>query len=157
MSPAVNRPNASGADHQAVCGTKNEPTSWVCIRCSVTKPVHEFAKNSWTRSGRRHVCEECRRTYDRKRDYIRRACKYGHTPVFDDFTQADLVERHGDKCYHCDERPFECIDHLICVRVGGTHTRDNVVPCCLECNGLKRRTVDEERIRAYRRKLDPAA
>ena len=24
-------------------------------------------------------------------------------------------------------RPFECIDHVICVRVGGTHTRENVV------------------------------
>jgi transposase-like protein len=156
MSPAVNRPNASGADHQAVCGTKNEPTSWVCIRCSVTKPVHEFAKNSWTRRGRRHVCQECRRTYDRMRDYIRRARKYGHIPAVEDFTQADLVERHGERCYHCDG-PFECIDHLICVRVGGTHTRDNVVPCCLKCNGVKRRTVDEERIRAYRRKLGPAA
>ena len=149
MSPAAIRPKAGGADHQEVCRT--EPTFWTCIQCGVTKPVEDFAMNSWTQSGRRHVCEECRRTYDRKQDYLRRAGKYGHTPVADDFTQTNLVERHGDKCYHCEDGPFECIDHLICVRVGGTHTLDNVVPCCFRCNVRKRWNVDEQRIRAYRR------
>ena len=59
------------------------------------------------------------------------------------------VERYGEQCYHCGDGPFECIDHLICVRVGGTHTRENVVPCCLACNRRKRWTVDEGLIRAY--------
>ncbi len=150
MSPAVNRPNTNGTDHQAAHGTTEEPASWVCNQCSVTKLVHDFARNSWTRSGRRHVCEECRRTYDRKHDYLRRARKYGHIPIFDDFTQADLVECHSDKCYYCPTGSFECTDHLICVRVGGTHTLNNVVPCCNDCNILKRWTVDEQLIRAYR-------
>jgi hypothetical protein len=150
MSPAVNRPNTNGTDHQAADGTKQEPTSWVCTHCRVTKPVDDFARNSWTRSGRRHVCKTCRRTYDHKQDYLRRARKYGHIPVFDDFTVADLVECHGDKCYYCSTGSFECIDHFICVRVGGTHTLNNVVPCCNDCNILKRWAVDEPLIRAYR-------
>jgi hypothetical protein len=53
-----------------------------------------------------------------------------------EFTEADLVARYGDQCYHCGAGPFQCIDHLTCVRVGGTHTRDNVVPCCQACNRL---------------------
>jgi hypothetical protein len=157
VSPEVNRPEASGTDHQAACGTEDKRTSWVCTQCGATKPRDEFARNSWTRSGRRHVCQGCRRTYDRERDYIRRARKCGHMPVVEEFTEADLVERHGDKCFHCGDGTFECIDHLVCVRVGGTHTRDNVVPCCLPCNRLKRRTADEKRIRAYRLRMDPAA
>ena len=154
MSPPVYRPNTNGTDHQAACGTKEEPTSWICTHCGRTKPVHDFAKNSWTRSGRRHVCEKCRGTYDRKQDYLRRARQYGHIPTFDDFTETDLVECHGDKCYYCPTGSFECIDHLICVRVGGTHTLDNVVPCCLKCNVLKRWTIDEPLIRAYRRTME---
>ena len=157
MSPAVNRPEVSGTDHQVVCATEDQPTSWVCTQCGAQKPVDEFARNSWTRTGRRHVCQECRRTYDRKQDYIHRALKHGHTPVCDHFTQADLVERYGEQCYHCGDGPFECIDHLICVRVGGTHTRENVVPCCLACNRRKRWTIDEGLIRAYRLTTSAAA
>ena len=149
MSPPVYRPNTNGTDHQAACGTKEEPTLRVCTRCRATKPLDDFAKDSWTRSGRRHVCQTCRSFYDGKQAFLRRIRKYGHVPVVDDFTEADLVECYGDKCYHCGHGPFECIDHLICVRVGGTHTLDNVVPCCIKCNGIKRWTVDQPLIRVY--------
>jgi HNH endonuclease len=157
VNPVVNRPNASGTDHRVVGRTMDEPTAWTCTQCGLTKPIVEFAINSWTRTGRRHVCRGCRRDYDRKRNYLRRARNYGHTPVFDDFTEADLVERHGSQCVYCREAPFECVDHLICVRVGGTHILDNVVPSCIACNHRKRLTVDEERIRAYRLTARPAA
>ncbi len=50
----------------------------------------------------------------------------------------------------CASNPGCLTGHLICVRVGGTHTLNNVVPCCLDCNTLKRWTVDEQLIRAYR-------
>lgn len=31
------------------------------------------------------------------------------------------------------------IDHVIEIKDGGTHTEENIVPCCFECNTLKTR------------------
>ena len=62
---------------------------------------------------------------------------YGHCPVVEYFTNQQL-ERHGDRCFYCGTADFECIDHRMCVRVGGHHTLDNTVPCCQKCNQRKR-------------------
>jgi hypothetical protein len=116
----------------------------------VTKPFSDFAKDRSKREGRRNVCAACRADDNRESGYIRRCRKYGHTPVVEHFTAAQLVERHGDRCFYCGVSAFECTDHLVCVRVGGPHTLDNTVPCCHECNQRKRWAVDEPRIRAFR-------
>jgi hypothetical protein len=116
----------------------------------VTKPLNDFAKDRSKRQGRRGECALCRTDYDREWDYIRRCRKYGHRPVVEHFTAQQLVERYGDACYHCAVGAFECLDHLVCVRVGGPHTLDNTVPCCRECNQRKRWAVDEPLIKAFR-------
>jgi len=157
MSLGVNGSDASRADHQAACGTDEEPTFRVCNECKARKPLNQFAKDSWTRTGWRRKCQTCRTWYDREQDYRRRSKAYGHVPVVENFTCADLVERYGDKCYYCLTGPFECIDHIICVRVGGTHTLDNVVPCCVTHNSSKRWTVDEPLIKDYRKRRVLAA
>ena len=59
MSEAVTRPAANGTDHQAVCGTDNEPTARRCIKCRETKQLSEFAKDRWKPQGRRSVCASC--------------------------------------------------------------------------------------------------
>ncbi len=99
------------------------------------------------------MCAVFRTNYDRERDYIRRTRMYGHCLVVESFTTQQLIERHGDTCFHCGTGDFECMDHLVCVRVGGAHTLDNAVPSCRECNQRKRWAVDEPRIRAYRESL----
>ena len=158
MSEVVTRPAANGADHQTVCGTDDEPTARPCTKCRGTKPLSEFAIDRGRAWGRRSVCASCKRVdYDRERDYIRRCRKYGHTPVVEHFTAQQLVERHGDGCYHCGAGAFECVDHLVCVRIGGAHTVGNTVPCCRECNQVKRWTVDEPLIRAFRARLTEQA
>ena len=149
MTEVVTRPAANGTDHQTVCGTDDEPTARVCITCGEAKPLNEFAKDRRRRHGRRGMCAVCRTNYDRERDYIRRARMYGHRPVVESFTTQQLIERHGDGCFHCGTGDFECIDHLMCVRVGGHHTLDNAVPSCHECNQRKRWAVDEVLIRVY--------
>ena len=73
-----------------------------------------------------------------------------HRPVVEPFTTQQLIERHGDRCFHCGAGDFECIDHLVCVRVGGHHTLDNTVPCCQKCNQRKRWELDELYIRVHR-------
>ena len=75
---------------------------------------------------------------------------YGHRPVVESFTTRQLIERYGDRCFYCGTGDFECIDHRMCVRVGGQHTLDNTVPCCQMCNQRKRWELDELYIRVHR-------
>ena len=153
MNEEAIRPAANGTDHQTVCGTTDELTARACTTCRQTKPLSDFAVDRGTPQGRRNVCAPCRADYDREWDYIRRCRKYAHRPVVEHFTAQQLVERHGDRCYHCGTGAFECVDHLVCVRVGGLHTLDNTVPCCRERNQRKRWAVDEPLIRAFRARL----
>ncbi len=76
------------------------------------------------------MCSICRTDYDRRHDYRRRARAYGHIPVIEKFGTWELVQRYGPFCFYCWLGPFETIDHIVPVRVGGTHTIDNTVPCC---------------------------
>lgn len=99
----------------------------------------------------------CRRTDNRKQGYRRRALSYGHTPVVEDFTEADVIAKYGDTCVYCPDGGFETIDHLICVRAGGNHVLDNVVPCCRSCNVKKRWTVDRQHIQALHNATGRAA
>jgi hypothetical protein len=153
MSEEAIRPVAHGTDHHTVCETDNKFTTRVCSKCRETKPLSEFAKDRWKRQGRRGVCAVCRTNYDRERDYIRRTRRYGHRPVVESFTTQQLMERYGEGCFHCGTGDFECIDHLVCVRVGGPHTLDNALPSCCECNQRKRVAIDAPLIRAYLERL----
>ena len=147
MSEVVTRPAANETDHQTVCGTDHKPTARVCITCGEAKRLNEFAMDRRRRHGRRGMCAVCRTNYDRERNYIRRCRRYGHRPVVESFTNRQLIERHGNRCFHCEAGDFECIDHRMCVRVGGPHTLDTTVPCCRECNQRRRWTIDEVVIR----------
>jgi hypothetical protein len=150
MTKKATRPAAHGTDHHTVCETDDKFTTRVCGKCGEAKPLSEFANDRWKPHRRRGVCAMCRTNYDRERDYSRRARMYGHCPVVESFTTQQLIERHGDGCFHCGIGDFECIDHVVCVRVGGHHTLDNAVPSCQNCNQRKRWAVDEVLIRVYR-------
>ena len=153
MNEVVTRPAAHRTDHHTVCETDDKFTTRVCSKCREAKPLSVFAKDQSKRQERRGMCAVCRTNYDRERDYIRRSRMYGHCPVVESFTTQQLVEHHGDRCFHCGTGDFECVDHLVCVRVGGTHTLDNTVPCCDQCNQLKRVAIDAPLIRAYLKRL----
>ncbi len=153
MSEEATRPAAHGTDHHTVCETDDKFTARVCSKCRETKPLSAFAKDRWKPHGRRGMCALCRVDYDRQWGYIRRCRVYGHHPIVEHFTAQQLVERHGDGCYYCGVGEFECVDHLVCVRDGGPHTRGNTVPCCHQCNQLKRVAIDAPLIRAYLKRL----
>ena len=87
-----------------------------------------------------------RREWGRSRwwDYIRRCRKYGHTPVIEDFTKADVIAKYGDHCAYCDTGAFEHLDHYVPVSKGGPHTLDNVRPACTGCNRAKSDDDPEE-------------
>jgi 5-methylcytosine-specific restriction endonuclease McrA len=72
-------------------------------------------------------------------------------------TRANLRKQYGDQCFYCEcvmdfgrykrgetPRHLASIEHVHPISKGGTHTWDNVVLACLDCNLRKNaRTLDE--------------
>ena len=49
-----------------------------------------------------------------------------------------------ERCYYCDEAPYEHLEHCTPLSRGGTHTKENLVPSCAHCNLSKgSKTPDE--------------
>jgi hypothetical protein len=121
-----------------------------CGTCGQIKGVSEFAVDRAAKSGRRSVCAACRAEYDHHRylamtpglqSYRNRCRAYGLPAVVESFTREQLVTAYGDACYRCGGA-FEEIDHVVCVRAGGTHSLENTRPCCARCNQAKYWSVD---------------
>ncbi|MGZ4524854.1 MAG: HNH endonuclease [Mycobacterium sp.] len=147
-----------------------------CTCCREHKAMADMAADRYTRDGYRTVCRQCRADYDRRRysanrqsilarqreyhhanrgvawaaGHRARARRYGLCLVTEYLTPDDVIAQWGNKCLYCRVAPFEVIDHLIPVAAGGSHTLMNVLPCCKECNRLKRWSIDERFIRAFR-------
>jgi len=135
-----------------------------------------MAPDSRAKDGRRSVCREHRREYDRARyqknpkatlaqqrqyrqenqgvrwfrEYKRRARRYGLVPVGVLLSREAVIEHWGDTCFYCPDGAFEQIDHFVAVAAGGHHTIDNIVPCCARCNVWKRWEIDEPAIQLFR-------
>ena len=67
--------------------------------------------------------------------------RYGGFPdVQVSFTRRNVYRRDGYRCMYCGRRPHPdqlTIDHVIPRSRGGTHTWDNCVTACLDCNARK--------------------
>lgn len=48
-----------------------------------------------------------------------------------------ILVRYGNRCVYCGSHERLTMDHYIPVSKGGTHTKENVVPACLDCNRHK--------------------
>jgi hypothetical protein len=57
---------------------------------------------------------------------------------------AELVEKHGGKCASCRGGKYLVIDHIIPLSRGGTNTKDNIQPLCVQCNSSKGNKLPEE-------------
>lgn len=67
--------------------------------------------------------------------YRERVRRFGFEPVVESFTKEELIAEYGDGCWHCEEAPFEELDHYpVPVREGGPHRLSNVRPSCVRCN-----------------------
>ena len=47
-----------------------------------------------------------------------------------------VVDLYGGRCVYCDG-PYQVIDHILPVRLGGKNNRGNLAPACQKCNGNK--------------------
>lgn len=71
---------------------------------------------------------------DRSRNrYVQRARSYGLEPVSVRVSRAEIVAAYGDACTYC-RGPFEEIDHVVPVALGGAHVLANLRPSCTRCN-----------------------
>lgn len=72
---------------------------------------------------------------DWESDYRKRSRAAGCIPVVRSFTREELVAYWGNgaRCIYCDG-PFEEIDHLQPIALGGVHAVETVVPSCSQCN-----------------------
>ncbi len=55
------------------------------------------------------------------------------TPFTDAQWQAK-VDAYEGRCAYCDVGAYEHQDHVVPLSKGGTHSLDNVVPSCRDCN-----------------------
>lgn len=83
---------------------------------------------------------------NREAGYVYRARKFGFGPVVESFTVAEMIEHwgNGERCIYCDG-PFEEMDHVIPVGLGGHHVISNVAPSCAPCNRQNIATVIRSR------------
>ena len=83
---------------------------------------------------------------NRETGYVYRARKFGFEPVVESFTVAEMVAYwgNGERCIYCDG-PFQEMDHLIPVGLGGHHVISNVAPSCAPCDRQNIATVIRSR------------
>lgn len=83
---------------------------------------------------------------NRETGYVYRARKFGFEPVVESFTVAEMIAHwgNGERCIYCDG-PFEEMDHVIPVGLGGHHVISNVAPSCAPCNRQNIATVIRSR------------
>lgn len=73
---------------------------------------------------------------DKHRDK-RRSIQKASTRGLTAYQWRQLKRAYDGLCAYCLERPGTQPDHVVPLTKGGTHTRDNIVPCCPECNQAK--------------------
>ena len=66
--------------------------------------------------------------------------------ITDELLKEYWIKKNIDpqRCFYCEDRPYEHLEHCIPLSRGGTHTKDNLVPACASCNLSKgTKTPDE--------------
>ncbi len=142
-----------------------------CNRCSLRLPLTQYYRSKTCALGRRSTCIACTRKTDRARravapdvyaaldrlSNIRRRTRLANLEFDPLVTHDALRERDGDGCHYCDRpmsfermkrgearRDRASIDHVVPISRGGSHTFENTVLACLDCNFRKNaRTADE--------------
>lgn len=77
---------------------------------------------------------------EKKKEYRRkrRASEKGSNGTITAEEWNSLVEKYGNRCLCCGKRNAKLtLDHVIPLKLGGSHTIDNIQPLCLSCNSSK--------------------
>ena len=85
----------------------------------------------WWKKNSERVAE-----YARFRTAVRSAAARGAVGCAEEQAVRGRVEVWGERCWMCG-KPWECIDHVIPVKRGGTNWPANLRPACRSCNARK--------------------
>jgi len=122
----------------------------VCRLCGQWKPLSRYHRAKRNSDGLRHRCKSCARKLTRtwhvenpvksKDQRIRRRMREDAAFV-SEIDSDNLYAEYGHRCAYCGQSNVELtIDHVVPITLGGSHTRDNVVPACRRCNASKNNT-----------------
>ena len=115
-----------------------------CISCHEIKYVDRWGC----------ICQKCYEWHEANKNknlLVKRKDVY-KTP--DRKTKAIVWSKSGGKCWYCGKmtNPFGrtrdsfCVDHFYSRKGGGGNEIENLVPCCVYCNTLKKdKTIEEAR------------
>ena len=48
-----------------------------------------------------------------------------------------VLKQYKNRCVYCGRKVKLTVDHIIPISLGGTHTKKNVLPACMDCNIAK--------------------
>lgn len=87
---------------------------------------------------------EKRAVYERNR----RARKNGRGGRITKGEWEQLCDKYGNRCLHCGRSDVKLtLDHVVPLKLGGSHTIDNVQPLCMKCNSSKYTKIIDYRTR----------
>lgn len=104
-----------------------------CEKCGISDPLLKYNYK---------LCPKCFAWYCnnvRLANAYNRARKAGVVTELTDAQWLKVLKHFKYRCAYCGKDIWNkyTVDHVIPISKGGTHAIDNVVPCCLSCNGKK--------------------
>lgn len=135
-----------------------------CKKCRQVLPVSSFHKQGKSPDGHHSWCKACRKAYEAARyasngeaikrynrawkaqnqaKIINARVRARYPFIQDEITndQLDsLLEQHNQQCHYCGvslSKSNRSFDHKIPLSRSGSHTIENIVPCCMDCNRRK--------------------
>jgi 5-methylcytosine-specific restriction endonuclease McrA len=115
---------------------RNEILAKVRERLRLNPDSREKRNSTWRKYNKSPLGNACMRRKCAKR----RAAKYG-TPISARLTAAEWQKiklSYGYRCVYCGKKKPLTQDHVVPLKLGGGHTKGNVVPSCQPCNSSKK-------------------
>jgi 5-methylcytosine-specific restriction endonuclease McrA len=114
-----------------------------CSACGIRKSFNDFSPNKAAKDGRQTTCRPCRSAKVHSGEWNGNTRRQATIDERSDgtITSELMRERFSVKiCPCCDgymERDDKVLDHIVPLKLGGTHSASNVTVMCWSCNSAK--------------------
>jgi hypothetical protein len=117
--------------------------SKVCSSCDLRKPFSDFSPNKAAKDGRQKTCRPCRSAKVHSGEWNGNTRRQkliderADGSITTDFIKSVFAEKICPCCDGLMERDDKVLDHIMPLKLGGTHSADNVMVLCWSCNAGK--------------------